>query len=169
MKYLKSNYGFIIIFFILLIYFFTLLVFVTCSFKKLKKEIKNIILALKFNKIPTKKNITIKKNPVIIKRHEKEMKNNFIKNKIDKLTKKKMFSKFTKKENKKNNSSNSLLVNIYNSGLKIKPIKNEKIDYNNNSYNKFLKKKDFELNSLEYKEAIKLDRRNYFQYYTVKP
>ena len=29
----------------------------------------------------------------------------------------------------------------------------------------FLKQKDFEINSLEYEEAFKLDKRNYFQYY----
>ena len=72
---------------------------------------------------------------------------------------------FTKKEKKENNSSNSFLVNRYNSGLKKKPIKNEKNDYNNNTYNDILEKKDFELNSLEYKEAIRLDKRNYFEYY----
>ena len=29
----------------------------------------------------------------------------------------------------------------------------------------FLEQKDFEINSLEYEEAFKLDKRNYFQYY----
>ena len=54
-KNLKNNYGFIIISFIFLIYIFTLLIFITSSYEKLKKEIKLIILALKFNETPVKK------------------------------------------------------------------------------------------------------------------
>ena len=36
---------------------------------------------------------------------------------------------------------------------------------NNNLNNKYLDKKAFEMNSLDYEEAIKLDNRNYFEYY----
>ena len=72
-KNLKNNYGFIIISFIFLIYILTLLIFKTSSYEKLKKEIKLIILALKFNDTPIKKNINAK-NQVIIKKQKKEKK-----------------------------------------------------------------------------------------------
>ena len=36
---------------------------------------------------------------------------------------------------------------------------------NNNITNNFLELKDFEMNSLDYEEALKLDRRNFFEYY----
>ena len=68
--------------------------------------------------------------------------------------------KFSKKEKKDNNFSKSLLVNGNNSGLKI-----NSDNYSNNKYNDILEKKDFELNSLDYKEAKKLDHRNYIEYY----
>ena len=54
-KRFKNNYGFLIIGFIFLFYFISLIVFLACSYEKLKKEIKNIIFALKLNLIPIKK------------------------------------------------------------------------------------------------------------------
>ena len=39
------------------------------------------------------------------------------------------------------------------------------VDINKINLNAFLKRKDFEINSLEYEEAFNLDKRNYFQYY----
>ena len=68
--------------------------------------------------------------------------------------------KFSKKEKKDNNFSKSLLVNGNNSGIKI-----NSDNYSNNKFNDILEKKDFELNSLDYKEAKKLDHRNYIEYY----
>ena len=56
-KSLKNNYGFFIIGFIVVFYFVTLLLFLTISFDKLKKEIAKIIFALKLNVILIKKNI----------------------------------------------------------------------------------------------------------------
>ena len=44
-------------------------------------------------------------------------------------------------------------------------MKNEIVCYNNNKYKDILEKKDFEINSLEYDEALKLDHRNFFKYY----
>ena len=140
-----------------MIYILTLLIFITSSYKKLKKEIKLIILALKFNDTPIKKNINAK-NQVIIKKQKKERKN--VKNKINNE-----FEIFQERKND-NIFSKSLLVNGNNSGLKINSIKNGKIDnYSNNKYNDILVKKDFELNSLDIKEAKKLDHRNDIEYY----
>ena len=50
-----------------------MLIFITSSYEKLKKEIKLIILALKFNDTTIKKNINAK-NQVIIKKQKKEKK-----------------------------------------------------------------------------------------------
>ena len=41
----------------------------------------------------------------------------------------------------------------------------EIIILNDGYYKALLEQKDFELNSLDYEEALKLDHRNYFQYY----
>ena len=41
----------------------------------------------------------------------------------------------------------------------------ELIDINNENIQEFIEQKDFELNSLEYEEALKSDHRNLFQYY----
>ena len=38
---------------------------------------------------------------------------------------------------------------------------------NNNLYKKVLELKDFEINSLEYEEALLLDKRSYFKYYPI--
>ena len=54
-KRFKNNYGFLIIAFIFMFYFISLIVFLACSYEKLKKEIKNIIFALKLKLIPIKK------------------------------------------------------------------------------------------------------------------
>jgi hypothetical protein len=76
-----------------------------------------------------------------------------------------------KHSSKKNNerkldNSRQITENIGNnrdfSTKRINPIENRL----NSIYNhKYLELKDFELNSLDYEEAIKLDHRNYFQYY----
>ena len=53
-KELKKNYGFFIIGFVFILYLITLFIFIFKSYSNLKKEIKNIIMALKFNDIPMK-------------------------------------------------------------------------------------------------------------------
>ena len=80
---------------------------------------------------------------------------------IEKKNPIKKFNKINKKiEISRNKSENNNNINIYSI--------NEKNNLKNN--NKTIKlmnneKKDFEINSLEYGEALKLDERNYFQYY----
>ena len=75
-----------------------------------------------------------------------------------------------KKGQKKN--SNYLVQITQNMGdkstNKINPINEinlNSVDINKINLNAFLKRKDFEINSLEYEEAFNLDKRNYFQYY----
>ena len=181
-KSFKNNYGFFIIACVILFYFITLLICITISFPKLKKEINKIIFALKFEHIPIKNN-KIKNQPIRInikkrKRSKKKKKklekinkihleNNNIKRNKDKIKKNILnLNNFTKESNNvqfkkwsKNNKDDSgyklnLMENINNEE------KND-LNYDEN----ILKKKDFELNSLDYEEAIKLDHRNYFQYY----
>ena len=52
-----------------------------------------------------------------------------------------------------------------NSDNKINLKSNNCIGENNIIFNKILEKKDFELNSLDYEEGRKLDKRNYLEYY----
>ena len=72
-KELKNNYGFFIISFVILLYFITLFVFNISSYSKYKKEIKSIILALKFNTIAIKKNSIMKKSMMINKNKNKRI------------------------------------------------------------------------------------------------
>ena len=151
-KELKKNYGFFIVSFVLLFYFISLIIFIFISYTNYKKEIKNIICALKFNEIPINKNQSLKK-PMIINKNM-----NFQK-------KKKMNLNQSNKSKIKNHSKIILLNFEANSIKNIDKIKKEKSDKNNLSAKKILKKKDFEINSLNYKDALKIDHRNYCQYY----
>ena len=88
---------------------------------------------------------------------------NNIKNKDDKTNK-----KYLKKINKIKSQqfqNQITLSNADNSNNIINPKKNIFPGKNKSYFNFILNKKDFELNSLDYEEAIQLDNRNYFQYY----
>ena len=76
---LKKNYGFFIMVSVIIFYFISLLIFITVSNDKMKKEVNKIIFALKFNEIPIKniKNIKseqLKDKPTIIKKRKKKKK-----------------------------------------------------------------------------------------------
>ena len=88
---------------------------------------------------------------------------NNIKNKDDKTNK-----KYLKKINKIKSQqfqNQITLSNADNSNNIINPKKNIFPGKNKSYFNFILNKKDFELNSLDYEEAIQLDKRNYCQYY----
>ena len=88
---------------------------------------------------------------------------NNIKNKDDKTNK-----KYLKKINKIKSQqfqNQITLSNADNSNNIINPKKTIFPGKNKSYFNFILNKKDFELNSLDYEEAIQLDNRNYFQYY----
>ena len=70
-KELKNNYGFFIIAFVMILYFITLITFLFSSYGNYKKEIKNIIWALKFSEIPLKRNQIMKKPMIINKNNNK--------------------------------------------------------------------------------------------------
>ena len=170
---LKKNYGFFIMVSVIILYFISLLIFVTFSNTQLKKEIIKIIYALKFSSTPVKKEKPkdmTKDKPVIVKKRKKKKKKKLIyktsnmKNKINISEKKIELNKSN--EEKNNMLSRQILQNIEdNSENKINLKSNNFIDENNIIFNKILEKNDFELNSLDYEKGIKLDKRNYWEYY----
>ena len=159
-KELKNNYGFFIVSFILLFYFITLFIFSISSYSRYKKEIKNIILALKFNIIAIKNNNQIIKKPMIINKNKKIINKNYYAQKKNKI----IINKYNK--NKIRNNKKLAVLNNKNYNSKFLQLKNEKINkINNLSSKKILERKEFEINSLNYHLALKIDHRNYCQYY----
>ena len=162
-KRLIKNHGFLIVGSIIILYFITLIIFSSHSYDKIKEEIFNIIFAIKINANPIKKN----KNKKGENKHFNKKKNN--KKLLKSLTKKFKDGNETIKctfNNKMKNKSKQVTQNISRKLLlnqinKFSIIKETK----NTDANKILQKKDFELNSLDYIEAIKLDHRNYCEYY----
>ena len=160
-KELKNNYGFFIIAFVMILYFITLFIFLFSSYGKYKKEIKNIIWALKFSEIPLKRNQIMKK-PMII---NKNMKINNNKNHLYCQNKNKInINKYNIKIIK-NSTKHNLLNNKSSSFRKFGQTKKEKADKINILAKKILNRKEFEINSLNYQEALKIDHRNDCQYY----
>ena len=172
LKDLTKNYGCIIISSIFLLYFITLHIFGLYSFNKLKNQIKKIYATLKSSK-PQKTNDNIYSPD---KKINDNKENNKIKKKESKKDRKK--NKNKKKENKESNgkidkqSENNSNINSQNirdkSTQRMRTIGFSEIVVENKNKtikNNTLKLKDFELNSLDYEEALILDKRNYFQYY----
>ena len=138
-KNLKDNFGFVFILFIVLLYFICLIIFVTQSYSKLKSDIRNIHFSLnnKKEKKPIKQ-YNLKQNLIqldIIKASQ-----------LNKIYSKHLFNKY--KVNPKNKV-------IYETGQNKGSINSEKI----------LEYKDFELNSMNYLEAKKYDKRSFINYY----
>ena len=141
-KRLFYNYGFIIAISIIILFFISLFIFIFISFSKLKKDISIIIFMLNMNGNPMKKRSILKQRY--------KYKNKLIKDKFN--TKKDIHWQIT--QNISGNSLNKM---------------NKKINSINNStkkiIHKIMHKTDFELNSINYGEALKYDHRNYCQYY----
>ena len=160
-KYLLNNHGFFIIGFIMVIYFIDLFGFFIVSYNKLKKDIIKILLALNNIKININTISDIKRENKLNKKTKKIKKG---KNEILKNSSK--LIKYNYNHKKKNNRIICSTINdidISNKKLQIEVFgTNYKI---NIMMKNILKKKDFELNSLNFKEAIKLDHRSYCEYY----
>ena len=159
-KELKKNFGFFIIGFVFILYLITLLTFIIKSNSNFKNEIKNIILALKFNEMPIKNNQEMKKKIIINNKIKINNKKKNYSQKKDKLA--------CNKNNKSKikNNSKAILFNFGdNISRKLYKNKKENICENNISIENILKRKEFELNSLDYQEALKIDHRSYCQYY----
>ena len=167
-KDLKENYGFFIMTSIIIFYFISLIIFVTISNDKLKKEINKIIIALKFNTIPINE-AKLKDKPVtIVKKRKKKKKKIIIKtnNIINQTDIKEKILNINKINDNKDDihSRQNMQINEDNSVNKFS-LKSEVIDENKKIFNKILEKNEFELNSLDYEEGRKLDNRNFFEYY----
>ena len=138
-KKLMQNYGFFIFVFIITLYLLTIIIFCICSFNKLKTDIYKILYALICTETLKNKNEIIKKTKKPI---NKKLKSKFRQKNISKRS----------IENKSTNSERMITLGNYN--------------YNNIiKIKKLLELKDFELDSLNYKDALKLDHRNYCQFY----
>ena len=162
LKNLMKNYGFFIMLFVSILYLISLLTFYFKSYIKLKKDIKNIYSAIKIKNKEIKKNEVIKQNK--------------------KRKKKRKYKKKHKKNNAKNDNNPLNLRNINENGrkdnnkhitLNEEEISNQKIiiksfelvDINNKYIKDLLEQKDFELNSLNYEQAVNLDKRTFCEYY----
>ena len=170
-KELKKNFGFIIMCGILILYFLVLIIFLIKSFKGLKDIIINIISYLKSTEKIEIKEFGNNKKKIEPQKSKKE----FIKNKKKKnmfedddnnnniIGKNKIKSRDKNKYTKKGrNISEQITQNHFSNSL----IKMNTLNLENDSNIKeLIKQKDFELNSLDYLEAKKLDHRSYFQYY----
>ena len=164
-KSLLKNYGFFILFLIIILYFISLFLFLNISYDEIKKEINGIILSLNYYDTSIIIRHRIKKK-VKIKKKTKHLKTKEIKNKN-----KKNFKKINsiKKQKEKDQSYLIQITNNFDNSIsskKINQINNEITAINYASNINILKYKDFELNSLDYEEALQLDHRNYCDYYT---
>ena len=182
-KGLINNYGFYILSFILLLYFITIIIFISKSFRKIKKDIKNIISNLKnteetkgTNKTkktkeerkitkPDKEENKIKKRKNNIIQLNLENDDENINKKIIKVNERKKNN--TRKEKRKRKSPNR---SINNEDKSINMMNKKNIfglpKLNSKYIKNLMEQKDFELNSLDYEEALLIDKRNFFEYYT---
>ena len=168
----SSNYVILLIF---LISIFTVFFFAFHDYLQIKQIIKKII------KIKNSKNIDRSETKNIVKEQNKKIilneKKNFNKSKRQNKVKKRHLKEEIKsvklkshkqKQEKINfyqNITNILKINGKNKGKKTKFKKQSKYELNRKKlYNK-LSYIDDELNDLEYKDAIKVDKRTYCQYY----
>ena len=168
-KDLIKNYGFFIISFIIVLYFITLIIFWAYSYNKLKNDINIMISLLKINETTIIKNdikkITKKKKKKKVKR-KKKIKNNNTNSNINNLNNKIELKNNYDENIEKRNYSGLITQNLEDKSINI--MKNDillNINKNDIYAKSLLEEKDFEINSLDYEEAFKLDHRNYFQYY----
>ena len=128
---------------------------------KTQKKEKNKKNDKKPNNINELKNINNKNNEI---KNNNNKSNKIMKNKRKKRkqTKKEKLKNKSKLEKRKGSFSGQETLNMSDQSFnKI----NKTGDENGKYIKELMEQKDFELNSLEYEEAIKLDQRNYFQYY----
>ena len=184
---LINNIGSYILLFVIFVNIPLLITFLIKEFHFLNKIIYNIIKTNKIenNKINKKENKR-KINNNIINTSKKNLKNNFIKTA---LKSPKLFLKLKKKIKNNPPKSKKIKPNIYfnesktndhisGKSMRILSIKDEsklsinKI-FNLNNNRKIIKNRkseiillnDYELNNLKYKDALKIDKRTYIQYY----
>ena len=183
---LKYNIGSYFIILIILVHIVSIFLFIIKGFKYFK----NLINKITTNKTEKTNNKTIKKKKKI--KNESLISKNDIKNnnkintkkiivknpnKKKKSKKKKIFKKINLQINilKTNDDISKITNSKTNNNLALKDINNNNLHnlnkinigtLNNDTENIiFLKLNDYELNTLTYSEALKIDRRNFLQYY----
>ena len=157
---LRKNYGFFIVCSIMVLYFIDLLFFILVSYRYIKKEIRQIFYVLKNRANPIKKYKDKTKNMRKIKFYDI----NDIKTNEDKINL--PFNLDEKMKVKNKNLHQQITQNFtYGSFNKINSTKNLFNFINDIYINKLLEIKNFELNSLSYKAALKLDHRSFCEYY----
>ena len=160
-KSLLKNYGNFIMLFIFLLYLICINIFRFRSYAKLKKEIYVIYKALK-NLKQDKKIIKKKKG---FKRKKRNLKKNPKKEEINNINNNNQLIQFQNFFNDNNNNNNNFRqITSNNEDISKNVILGINND-NNQNPETILEFKDFELNSMEYIEAIKSDKRSYIQYY----
>ena len=171
---LKSNISSYILSIIIFYYLFSIITFIKCGFPLLREEINNIVE----DKKQIKKSITRKNKSNINKLFPPRVKRyNFSRIKIN-LDKDKRYHRQLKSGINSVNSNNNINgvisnINNVNSNNNINSFSNNKSKATNNNKNNFLKRKkivsynfnDFELNNMDYKEAILYDKRTCIGYY----
>ena len=181
-KALIDNYGFFIMSAINLLLIISKIIFWIKSYKKTKNDLFNMSTILK--SIDSNSNKSNENNKSILKKKENSTKKKLKNNKKSKLFKQRKTRNINNSSNNINFSHKNILRNNNNNTNFINDIRQITQDTSSNrlnivkilkckSYNldiKYIKElfeqKEFELNSLEYKDAFKLDKRDFFQYYT---
>ena len=178
---LKKNFGIFIFISIIFLFFIFVILFYSFDYKNLKNKIEILVNTkinwkeIKINNAINNVNELMKqemkktKTPIILieleNRNHRAKKNenrNLTRKKIDKLI------KSTQRKLKKNSKINKSKIYIMQKNFKSKIssnlttiVPNKNFDY----YENIMKPNDNELNSLKYKEALNLDKRNYCKYY----
>jgi len=159
LKDLSKNYGFFIVGCIFVLYLFEMFYFIISSFSSIKKEINKIIFALKTIGNPIKK----KKGQFKKKIDKKFLARKSIKNNNDMAFKLNLQKKDMVR---KRDYIGQVTQNISDNTFNMMNTNKISTKGNNNKYiNNILELKDFELNSLDYEEAFRTDKRNFCQYY----
>ena len=142
---LISNTGNYIFLFIILLFFISEILFMKCGYNLIENKINEVVEIRKEN------------NKIISKINE----TNGVKKEVKiKINKEKKIKKKTRNKIKRNNISKSLTKSNLNNNNKSLTILSTKETQNSN-----IEFNDYELNIMEYKTALKYDKRTYFQYY----
>ena len=167
-KNIKNNYGFFFFIFILILYLITLFIFWFVSYNKIKKDINKMFYI--YNKVQNKKEIKEEreiKKPFKKKRKKRKRKKNKTFNNLENDTNNNFNNQFKNKSELENRNSLEQItqnidvqaINMMNSDIKGSIIEND-------TYTKeLIGQKDFEINALDYEEALKIDHRKFLQYY----
>ena len=160
-KNLVKNSGLYVAGSLIILYFTSLFIFVSVSYFKMKKNIYNIIFAIKNQGNPIKKKGNKSK-----KRNKKKKKNKYLEKKdINICNDNNVNTNLQKLNQEKKGDYGSQYDKCLDGPYGGKNQKDGVVDKNNLDVLGILSIEDFELNSLNYEEAFKLDNRTYFQYY----